>query len=148
MQKFIPLTFLFLIIFHGMATVSFITTSSEEMSMHRSDVVLGVSTAEAVPATVSGGGDLIESLTVLDVITESKSIKNIQLQGDFIVKKARFFLEAQTYPEAVQLAEYVLKNVDEGSLDALQILQDAREGLKDQTDSDLMDVINDTQVED
>jgi hypothetical protein len=80
------------------------------------------------PALLQAAGNVATALSpkAKAVVDQANAIKDTKEKENFLVTKAKALLGEKNYEAASQVAQYVITNVNNKSLDAKKILEDAK----------------------
>ena len=64
-----------------------------------------------------------------EAIDNAKAIDSVEKQADYLVKQAEAFYKSKEYKDAINSAQYVVRNLDAESKEAREILQKAKDDM-------------------
>ena len=65
-----------------------------------------------------------------EAISRAEMMESMQAKKDYLVGQAKAFYNSDEFQQAVDVAQYILKNLDKDSAEAKQILEDAKSMLQ------------------
>ena len=75
-----------------------------------------------------------------EAIAEVKTMETVEEKADYLVKQAKAFYSSEQYRDAVESAQYVLKNLDKDSEEAREILAKAQKEMGSAVEGVVKDV--------
>lgn len=70
-----------------------------------------------------------KAVSVKDAIETAKTIAAVGEKSSYLIDQAKVFYSSEDFQSAVELAQYVLQNVDKDSKDAKALLEKAKQAL-------------------
>ncbi len=61
-----------------------------------------------------------------DAIENSKTMQTVQQKADYLIGQAKAFYNSKDFQQAVDIAQYVLSNVDKDSVQAKDLIEKAK----------------------
>ena len=68
--------------------------------------------------------------SVSEAINNAQALKTVQEKADYLVKQAEAFYNSKEFQQAIQIAQYVLNNVDRNSQAAKDLIEKAKAQLQ------------------
>jgi len=65
-----------------------------------------------------------------EAIAQAKGLETVEDQAQYLIGEAKAFISSKKFQESVNIAQYVLSNLDKNSTDAKSLLEKAKAGLK------------------
>ena len=86
-----------------------------------------------------------KAATSNDAISQANTLKTVDEKVKYLVSQANDLMNSKQYQQAVNVAQYILSNLDKNSADAKSILQKAADMLKAEANKALDTVKGDVQ---
>ena len=83
-----------------------------------------------------------QAATSQEAIQQSKTMKTVDEQAQFLVSQANAFVSSKKFDQAAETAKYVLANLDANSQEAKAVLQKAAEEMKKSAQTAVDDIKN------
>lgn len=75
-----------------------------------------------------------------EAIEQAKTLESVEQKVDYLLKQARAFYNSKEFQESIQIAQYVLSNLDKDSLQAKDLIEKAKAKLKEAAEQAADDV--------
>nr|MBP7088304.1 hypothetical protein [Candidatus Omnitrophota bacterium] len=75
-----------------------------------------------------------------DAITLAKAMETAEEKADYLITQAKAFYNSKEFQQSIDIAQYILQYVDKNSQDAKNLLEKAKEALKQKAQEAVTDV--------